>query len=61
MQGLQMSLPVGEVSKNVLKEGLILITAGSNVLRFLPPLIIAERHVDEMAAMLDRILDEMER
>ncbi len=61
MQGLQMSLPVGEVSKNVLKEGLILITAGSNVLRFLPPLIIEERHVDEMAAMLDRILDEMER
>lgn len=56
MQGLQMSLPVGEVSKNVLKEGLILITAGSNVLRFLPPLIIEERHVDEMAAMLDRIL-----
>ncbi len=61
MQGLQMSLPVGEVSKNVLKEGLILITAGSNVLRFLPPLIIAERHVDEMAAILDRVLDEMER
>ncbi len=61
MQGLQMSLPVGEVSKNVLKEGLILITAGSNVLRFLPPLIIEERHVDEMAAILDRVLDEMEQ
>lgn len=61
MQGLEMCLPVGEISKKVLNEGLILITAGSNVLRFLPPLVIEEKHVDEMAEILEKVLDEMER
>lgn len=41
MQGLQLDgQPAGEVSKKALAHGLILITAGCNVLRFLPPLII---------------------
>lgn len=60
MQGLEMCLPVGEISKKVLNEGLILITAGSNVLRFLPPLVIEEKHVDEMAEILEKVLNEME-
>ena len=42
MQGLQLSpaVPVGEISKKALEKGLILITAGTDVLRFVPPLII---------------------
>lgn len=60
MQGLEMCLPVGEISKKVLNEGLILITAGSNVLRFLPPLVIEEKHVDEMVEILEKVLNEME-
>lgn len=58
MQGLALDLSVSaaEVSKRALASGLILITAGNNVLRFLPPLIIEERHVDEMAGILDGVL-----
>ncbi|MCI9210137.1 MAG: aspartate aminotransferase family protein [Eubacterium sp.] len=62
MQGLQLDgQPAGEVSKKALAHGLILITAGCNVLRFLPPLIIEKEHVDEMTDILDRILSEEER
>lgn len=62
MQVLQLDgQPAGEVSKKALAHGLILITAGCNVLRFLPPLIIEKEHVDEMTDILDRILSEEER
>ena len=60
MQGLQSSIPVGEVSKKALEKGLILITAGSDVLRFVPPLVIENEHVDEMYEILDAVLTEME-
>ena len=58
MQGLQLTpaVPAGEISKKALEKGLILITAGSNVLRFVPPLVIEEEHVDKMFAILDSIL-----
>ena len=57
IQGLQMTVPAGEISKRALKEGVLLITAGSDVLRFLPPLVIEEKHVDEMISVLDRVLE----
>ncbi len=56
MQGLQMDIPVGQVAAKALEEGLIVITAASDVLRFVPPLIIEEKHVDEMIEKLDRVL-----
>ena len=40
-----------------LEEGLIFITAGSNVLRFVPPLIIEKEHVDEMIKKLKKVFD----
>ncbi|MCD8153044.1 MAG: aspartate aminotransferase family protein [Clostridiales bacterium] len=56
MQGLEMEVPVGQVAAKALKEGLIVITAGSNVVRFVPPLIIERQHVDEMVEKLDAVL-----
>ncbi len=56
IQGLELTIPVGEVSTKALKEGLILITAGSNVLRFVPPLVIEKEHVDEMILKLKKVL-----
>lgn len=58
MQGLQVTIPVGEVSKKALEKGLILITAGSDVLRFVPPLVIKKEHVDEMCQILEEIFAE---
>jgi len=58
MQGLELdaSVPVGTVSAKALEEGLILITAGNNVLRFVPPLILGPEHVDEMVGKLRKAL-----
>lgn len=56
MQGLVCSLPVGKVAAAALEEGLIVITAGADVLRFVPPLIIEKQHVDEMAEKLEKAL-----
>ena len=51
-------MPVGEVSAKALEQGLVLITAGKNVLRFVPPLIIGKEHVDEMAGKLKGVLGQ---
>ena len=59
MQGLECTLPVGQVSAKALENGLIVITAGSNVLRFVPPLVIEKADVDEMIRLLSQTLDEM--
>ena len=48
--------PVGEVVLKSMDEGLIVITAGSDVLRLVPPLVITEDHVDEMVTKLERAL-----
>lgn len=59
MQGVVCEKPVGKVASKALEHGLVLITAGSNVLRLVPPLVIEERHVDEMAEKLSAVLREV--
>lgn len=54
IQGLVLTRPVNEVILNVQKEGLIVISAGGNVLRMVPPLIITKAHVDEMIEKLQK-------
>lgn len=56
IQGVVCEKPVGQVAAAALEQGLILITAGSNVLRFVPPLIIEKEHVDEMMEKLSAAL-----
>ncbi len=53
MQGLACDEPVGDVIAKALERGLILINAGPSVLRFLPPLVIERKHVDEMVEILE--------
>jgi acetylornithine/N-succinyldiaminopimelate aminotransferase len=47
---------VGDVIAKALERGLILINAGPSVLRFLPPLVIERKHVDEMVEILEECL-----
>ena len=57
IQGLEVDgKPVGEIVNCALENGLIIITAGSNVLRFVPPLVITEADVDEMITKLEKCL-----
>lgn len=53
IQGFEFNIPVHDIIKNALDKGLILINAGPNIIRFLPPLIINCREVDEMIKILD--------
>lgn len=53
IQGLEVQgRPVGEIVVKSQEAGLLIITAGSNVLRLVPPLIIEKKHVDEMLEKL---------
>ena len=53
MQGLVVSgRPVGEIVSKALENGLVLMSAGADVLRFVPPLVITEEHIDEMIRRL---------
>lgn len=56
MQGLVLARPVSEVITNAQKEGLLVISAGGNVLRMVPPLVIEKEHVDEMIEKLENAL-----
>lgn len=56
IQGLEITRPTGEVTKKALEEGLLIISAGQNVLRVIPPLVIEKEHVDEMAEKLKKAL-----
>ena len=60
MQGLEFSIPVKDIIAHALEEGLILISAGQYVIRFVPPLILEEKHVDKMIQILTKTLDKAE-
>ena len=58
MQGLEFAWPVAPVVKNaLLEQRLVLISAGSNVIRFVPPLIIEREDVDEMVRRLQAAIE----
>jgi len=54
LQGMKCVLPVGEVQAACVAEGLMAITAGENVLRLAPPLVITDADLDEAIGMLRR-------
>jgi acetylornithine/N-succinyldiaminopimelate aminotransferase len=54
MQGLYFDHPVADTINAALENGLILINAGANILRFVPPLVITEADIDEMIGILER-------
>ena len=55
MQGLVVTgRPVGEILKKALENGLIVLSAGSDVIRLVPPLVIEKEHIDEMIEKLEK-------
>ena len=56
MQGVEFNIPVGEIIQKAIAEGLLVIQAQGNVIRLLPPLIMEEKHVDEMIKRLKHAL-----
>lgn len=58
MQGLVFKVPVGPVINKALEKGLILINAGSDIIRFVPPLVITKEDVDQMIGILTESIEE---
>ena len=56
MRGIELSAdhPVSGICKSCLQNGLVLVSAGRNTLRFLPPLIVTKEEIDEMIEILRR-------
>ena len=59
MQGLVTTLKPGVVCNKALEHGLVIISAGSDVLRIVPPLVIEEKHIDEMIFKLENTISEI--
>ena len=55
MQGLELSISPAEVINAGIEKGILTLSAGSNVLRLLPPLIITDKDVDNMYNILDDV------
>ena len=58
MQGIELDVPAGEIVGAALSKGLILISAGTNIIRIVPPLVAGKEHINEMCRILDEIFTE---
>ena len=56
MQGLEFTMPVKDIAAKALENGLILISAGANTIRFLPPLVMQKAQIDEMIEILKKCI-----
>lgn len=58
MQGIALEgVPVMNVIKKCMDNGLLLVGAGSNVVRFVPPLVVKQNHIDEAMEILEQVLE----
>ncbi|MDE5950511.1 MAG: aspartate aminotransferase family protein [Acetatifactor sp.] len=58
LQGLVFNKPVGEIINRAMEKGLILINAGTHIIRFVPALVISKADVDAMVEILDSCIEE---
>lgn len=58
MVGMEFRFDVQRLILGALKRRVILLDAGSNILRFLPPLVITEEQIDRLVSVLDEVIGE---
>lgn len=59
MQGLVVTCPVKNVVSKALENGLVILSAGTDVVRFLPPLIAGKEDFDEMEKILTSVFEQL--
>ena len=59
MQGLELNTEVAPVINAALDAGLVLINAGTKIIRFLPPLVIEKKDVDTMITVLKEAMKSL--
>ena len=57
MSGIELDIPPAAVVQAGYDAGLLLVSSGANVIRFVPPLIVQKAHVDELIDKLTHILE----
>jgi acetylornithine/N-succinyldiaminopimelate aminotransferase len=56
--GIRCHVTAGDFVAKLRANGLLALTAGENVLRLLPPLIVSEREIEEGVGILDKVARE---
>lgn len=59
MQGLVFDRPVGDIITKAMEKGLVLINAGTHIIRFVPPLVVTKENVDDMITILRESMREV--
>ncbi len=60
IRGMEFTVPAGQIAGKCIENGVLLITAGEKTIRFVPPLVISKADVDEMIAVLDKAIGDVE-
>ena len=58
--GMELKMDGGSIVKEMMQRGFLINCTMGNVLRFLPPLIVSEKEVDEMLQVLDEVLKKIQ-
>lgn len=58
MLGMELTVPARPIVEACMKRGMLITNAGVKVLRFVPPLVITEKEIDEAVAILQEALQE---
>ncbi|NLP46207.1 MAG: acetylornithine transaminase [Epulopiscium sp.] len=61
MKGLEFHIPIAEIIKECIDQGLLLVGAGSHVIRFVPPLVISKKEIEEGIQILDQVLQRIHK
>ncbi len=61
MIAMEMRFESTEIIQAAVKKGLLLLPAGRNVIRFLPPLVIEKDQIDKVVLIMDELLEEHEK
>ncbi|MFI5341771.1 MAG: aminotransferase class III-fold pyridoxal phosphate-dependent enzyme [Candidatus Methylomirabilales bacterium] len=56
MIGIELKQKAGPIAQAMLKEGVLVLLAGTTVLRFLPPLVITRQEIDTVIFALTKVL-----
>ncbi|MEJ2261001.1 MAG: aspartate aminotransferase family protein [Nitrosopumilaceae archaeon] len=59
--GVELKFEVRDILMNLIKEGVLMLYSGRNILRILPPLVITEEDITKVLQSLDAVLTEEEK
>jgi acetylornithine/succinyldiaminopimelate/putrescine aminotransferase len=61
IQGLQLDVPARTIVEQALAEGVLFNSTQDTVLRFLPPFLLQEKHVDKGIRVLTKLLKKVKK